>query len=121
MPTVHDLHKVLREIEIREPLRTWLRPRLELTYDQPPDALYLDITWTAPHRDHGRPSVFNSRDHVPLGLSENEFLQYVRARLSDVMQHEVDEAIHWKGNRLYDPHEQRTTEQHIHTTERRPK
>jgi len=69
------------------------------------------VTYDAPERDTGAPGSRESRTRLPMewmtwsaGASEVDVVRFLRRCLLDALEHELDEALHVDGVRVFDPH-----------------
>lgn len=73
------------------------------------DGMRLDVAILVPHRDENAPTVITRSTIVPWEVLEANGAPYLvgffRWVVSGLMAHEVDEAIKFRGARVFDPHQ----------------
>lgn len=101
----------LAEIEIGEPIKAWLAPRLEIN----PTGLMISIHTINAEPPHA-PFRLVFCEHFDMAhvRDKDKFHDLVRGALHRVVAHEVDEALRVNGKDVYNPHKspRRTRCQH---------
>lgn len=109
---VRELNEALKAVEVRDPLRTLMNPRL-LFVDDLTGGIELSIRVDTIDRDTGAAMhLLQSRFPIPrnngrwierYGSDSALLAAWVRSCLRRVMEHEVDESIWTGGKRAFEP------------------
>lgn len=89
-------------------LRNFIVPdcRFDLTITNHLDVV-LTITASVPDQVTGTPSKVRCTAHLPPKLDPTDIMNFARRLLIDLLRHEIDEAFHVDGVRVFDPHSNR--------------
>lgn len=95
----------LRDIEIGEPIKSWLQPQITVT-DSSLSIICKTKDTNPPHHTF----QFTFIDYYPLGSIRTKagFHDMIRRALQRVVTHEVDEALRIEGKQAYNPHDDST-------------
>lgn len=106
--------EVVESFEVREPFAAWcFRFSLRVEPYQDPDkgaTAVLHVDFTSSHRDNGKPIHLNINRLLFLEMvaraadAEVYVQELVKSALRDAILHELMEAIHYRGQRAWDPH-----------------
>jgi hypothetical protein len=90
--------EVLKHLELRR-----FTPPITLGYE--PGVLSVTATWIDQDSQELAPRSFTARYQVPPVRTVPEAVNWIRHQLLNVyLSHELDEAIHFDGIRIFDPH-----------------
>lgn len=90
------------------PFKDWglvLNAEREREYPPREHDVKVHVRLNAPHRDTGqRGAGVQMLFHLHIFWGESDLTRYLRARLIDLVIHELDESILVDGKRVFDPH-----------------
>lgn len=114
-----EYQHLLKHVRVGEPIRSWINPRFEVKghtiCGTGGGGMAAVIKWTQYalrliintfDSDFRRKRLIELHVTAPVGsgLSDSQFLELLRKELHYLFCHEVDEALTFKGEKIFDPH-----------------